>query len=161
MNDSIGYSGSVRARLSVHNSNGYHFKNKGHKLLWDLIARAITGNEFQSATPKSIGIFQKEESSYKSLTYFPIPIYGMVWGDVVEKDENSTSVLFTATASYADRKNDATGPVVLRLLTADDRVLAEVEDIDGILQNIHNAMIPGIDAIYEWQLTFKNAEATK
>ena len=158
MNSSIGYRGGVRARLSVHNSNGRHFKNKGYKPLWNLLAKAITGNNFSTMCPASIGIYQKDGDVYRSLTYSPIPIYGKVWGDVVEESATSTSALFTATATYADRKNDATGDVVLRLLTASDEVLAEVDDIDGILRDIHNAMIPGIDAIYEWQLTFENME---
>ena len=75
-------------------------------------------------------------------------------------DENSCSALFSATATSADKKSDATGQVVLKLLTADDRVLAEVVDNNaGVLKGIHNAMIPGIDAMYEWQLTFRNATA--
>jgi hypothetical protein len=90
------------------------------------------------------------------LTYSPLPIYGKVWGSVVAESDNSTSALFTASASYVNRKQLATGKVLLRLLTSSEEVLAEVEDVDGMLKDIHNAMVPGIDAIYEWQLTFKN-----
>lgn len=162
MKDSIGYSGRVTVRLSVHNSNGYHFKNEGKKLLWNLLARAVTGNDVSAIQPKSIGIFQKvADGDDILLTYTPIPIYGKVWGDVVSISEDSTSALFSATASYSDRKQLATGKVILKLLTATDEVLAEVEDIDDMLKSIHNAMIPGIDAVYEWQLVFKNISTEK
>ena len=161
MKSKIEYSGGVTAKLSVHNSNGHHFKNNGQPLLWELLARAVTGNEIATISPKSIGIYERigeNSDNDKSLTYAPIPIYGKVYGDVVSNDPNSCSALFSATATSTDRKNEATGQVVLKLLTADDRVLAEVKDNDAeVLKGIHNAMIPGIDAMYEWQLTFRNA----
>jgi hypothetical protein len=162
MKNTVGYSGSVTARLSVHNPNGYHFKNNGKKPLWELLSRAVTGKDCSVLTPKSIGIYQDDgEGNYSMLTFTPLPIYGTVYGDVVgENSDNQASVLFTATASYADRKNLANGNVVLRLMSADDTILAEVKDIDSTLKDIHNAMIPGIDAIYEWQLTFRNMPTT-
>ena len=160
MKSTIEYSGGVRARLSVHNSNGYHFKNNGKKLLWELLARAVTNNDIKSIIPKSIGVYQKTGSTYSSLTYSPIPIYGRVYGDVVSKDKDSCSALFSATATYSTKKVDATnkGKVVLRLLTESDDILAEVEDDEvGTLAGIHNAIVPGIDVLYEWKLTFRNA----
>ncbi len=162
MKSTIEYSGGVTARLSIHNSNGYHFKNNGKELLWELLARSVTGNDISSIVPKSIGIYQKDGNKEVSLTYAPIPIYGKVYGDVVSKDENSCSALFSATATHANRKLPATGEVTLKLLTASEDVLAEVkDDSNKTLQNIHNAMIPGIDALYEWKLTFRNAQYTE
>ena len=160
MKSAIEYSGGVTAKLSVHNSNGYHFKNNGRELLWELLARAVTGNKIESIIPKSIGIYQKEDNDYISLTYSPIPIYGKVWGDVVSRDANSCSARFSATSIYTNKKKEAsdTGKVVLRLLTEAEEVLAEVEDDSTeTLKNIHNSVMPGIDALYEWQLTFRNA----
>lgn len=162
MKSTIGYSGGVTARLSVHNSNGYHFKNNGTKLLWNLLAMAVTGNDFSHMIPKSIGVYERKDGKDNSLLCSPVPIYGTVWGDVVSTDQTSTSALFSATATYTDMKSlTQGGTVVLKLLTIDEKPLAEIEDVDGVLKNIHDTITPGIDAIYEWQLTFKNIEISE
>jgi hypothetical protein len=83
-------------------------------------------------------------------------VFGKVLG---ETSQLNTCALFTATVSYENRKNQAVDDeIVLRLLTESDVALAEIVDTSGTLKDIHNAMVPGIDAIYEWQLTFTNTD---
>jgi hypothetical protein len=130
---------------------------------------AVTGNigdKFLNLLPDSIGVYQKNigNQEEESLLYNPLPIYGKTYGDSVSSGSDSLSnALLSATATYENRKKaadeDTNHIVIVRLLSKKGDTLAEIVDSGGKLKSMHNALAPGVDAIYEWILTFKNLEA--
>lgn len=163
INNSVGYEGEVSVRLSNSKDVPIHLHNAGFKPLWNALAKAMAGYDITSEVPTYFSVYSRTESAtgddYQDCLYAHIPFVGTVWGDVVEKNEDSTSVRFTATVTKRDRriKVPSGSVAVLRMFSRSGELLAQVEDtIDKVIAKSHNSMITGVDAIYEWKMTFKN-----
>lgn len=162
--NSIGYEGTVVGKLTNSNEIGMCLHNAGLKPLWNLFAMAVCGYEVLNKRPRYLMISKKlkgpgGEEIYEDCLSSRIPFVGIVWGDAVEVSSNSTSARFTATVTKADRIRTipVTETAVLRMSSLDeDEILAEVEDVDGQLAKMHNSMMTGVNATYEWIMTFTN-----
>lgn len=157
--NSIGYEGRVSAKLTMSPDEEVHLKNAGLKPLWDLIASVMCDDEIENRRPKYLMVAKKcNDGSIKDCLLSRIKLSGALYGDQVEISDVSTSARFTATVTKADRMLiiSAYETAILRMLSHDGSVLAEVEDIDGQLAKIHNGMITGVNATYEWIMTFTN-----
>ena len=163
INNAIGYQGTVSAKLK--NSVPVHFHNAGHKALWDSLAMAIAGYDISNRRPRYFMVLSKTLGSegfyYEDCLISKVPFVGAIWGNPVEVSDDSTSVRFTATVTYKDRRKtidtSRNSVAVLRMYDVNGNLLAEVEDnINNDIASIHNSMITGVDAIYEWKMTFKN-----
>lgn len=165
LNNSVGYQGEVAVRLSNSKDIPIHLHNAGFKPLWNALAKAMAGYPIADEVPTYFSVYKRTGSpdtggySYEDCLLKHIQFVGPVWGDAVEKKEESTSVRFTVTVTKRDRRItvDSNSVAVLRMFSRSGEVLAEVEDnIDKVIAKSHNSMITGVDAIYEWKMTFKN-----
>lgn len=165
LNNAIGYSGKVNIKMSTSNKPIAQLNNAGFKPLWDALSMAIIGYDISNKRPQYFMVGKKvnvgSETLYQDCLLSKIPFLGAVWGDVVEQSQNSTSARFTATVTSLDRKIRISSgeTAVLRMYDMSGNLLAEVEDQEQKIANSHNGMITGVDAIYEWIMTFKNVTA--
>ena len=167
--NSIGYSGEVSVRLTRSKSKEFRIHNLGYKALWDLLAMCVAGYNVSEKAPKYFTVCSRtgtgtEEDPYKyqDCLLSQLPFIGTVWGDVVDQKSTSTSTRFTVTVTKNNRrltvKDNETA--VLRMFNKKGEVLAEVVDnTDRVIAKSHNSMITGVDAIYEWKMTFKNVSS--
>lgn len=164
INNSVGYQGEVAVKLSNSKDIPIYLHNAGFKPLWNALAKAMAGYDITSEVPTYFSVYSRTGSpdtgyDYQDCLLSHIQFVGTVWGDIIEKKEESTSVRFTATVTKRDRRITVKpGEVaVLRMFSRSGEILAEVEDtIDKVIAKSHNSMITGVDAIYEWKMTFKN-----
>ena len=156
----VGYSGEVRIYLkSNDNMKEVYVHNEGKKALWNLLARAVAGYDVKNLLPRYLDLVN--ETSGLSMLYKRIPFTGIIWGDSVEKDETGTSTLFNATlTSEYKTKSISNSKIELRMLNSNNDVLASVSGGTGIL-DVYNSVVPGVDAVIEWKLTFKNYTTDK
>lgn len=153
--NSIVYSGELTVKLkSGNNLMLYTMKNAGHKPLWDTMAKAFAGYNVTAELPRYIEVVLQNEG-LNSATVAPVPFTGVVYGDVVEKSETSTSVLYTAIITAADklRSSDSYG-YQLHMLNSHGQILASIQHES--LKGVWDAISPGIDAVFEWKLIFSN-----
>lgn len=166
INNAVGYTGKVNIRLSTSKQPIAQLNNAGFKPLWDALSMAIVGYDISNRRPQYFMVGKKVPSGnglvYQDCLLSKIPFLGAVWGDVVEMSETSTSARFTATVASIDRAIKITSgeTAVLRMYDVSGNLLAEVEDQDEKIAKSHNGMITGVDAIYEWIMTFKNVTAS-
>ena len=167
--NSIGYSGEVTVKLTRSDAHTYHIHNLGCKALWDLLAMTVAGYYVPDKVPKYFSIASRpagatDRSKDQDCLLSQLPFLGTVWGDVVEQDDLSTSTKFTVTVTKNNRRltikeNEV---AVLQMFNRKGELLAEVIDNDNkVIAKSHNSMITGVDAIYEWKMTFKNVTSVK
>ena len=163
LGNGIGYSGKVIAKLTNSNNIPVHLKNSGKKALWDTLAAAITGYDISQDCPYAFMVAVAGTSTDNYERDFrlnrKIQFLGKVWGNIVSTDEYSTSARFTATVTVKDKLSGiGSGETAVLLMYAKSgKLLAVVEDNDERdIARVHNSMIRGVDAVYEWILTFKN-----
>lgn len=164
--NSIGYSGEVTVKLTTSTPSTFRIHNLGHKALWNMLAMSVAGYNVSNRTPKYFTIASRtgtgtetDPYKYQDCLYTQLPFLGTVWGDAVEINKNSTSAKFTVTVTFTNRRlNIRDNEVaVLQMFNNQGELLAEVVDSDDkIIAKTHNSMITGVNAIYEWKMTFKN-----
>mgnify|MGYP003292341540 CR=1 FL=1 len=164
--NSIGYSGEVTVRLSNSSECAGKLHNAGFKALWDLLAMSVAGYNVAEKAPKYFTIASRTGNGtddnpyrYQDCLLSQLPFLGTVWGDVVEQSESSTSARFTVTVTKNNRRLSIRDneTAVLQMFNRRGELLAEVEDNSKRdIARSHNSMITGVDAIYEWKMTFRN-----
>ena len=167
--NSIGYSGEVTVRLGKNAEKSYKVHNLGHKALWDLLAMCVAGYNTSDKTPKYFSIVSRpksvdtnDRSKDQDCLLTQLPFLGTVWGDIIDTKPESTSARFTVVVTKNNRRltikdNEI---AVLQMYNTRGELLAEV--IDNFNRDIaksHNSMITGVDAIYEWKMTFRNVSS--
>lgn len=163
LSNGIGYSGYVNASLSDSEKIPIYLKNAGCKPLWDALAMAITGYDITNKKPHYLMVGKKRpgDLDIQPCLYRKIPFQGKVYGDVVSNDPNSTTARFTATVTRNDRiqkiNNNYGDIAYLIMYSLEGKVLATVKDNEqNTIATVHNSLITGVDAVYEWNLVFKN-----
>lgn len=164
VNNLIGYSGEVTVRLGTSKNHSYKIHNLGYKALWDLLAMCVAGYDVTEKIPKYFAIARRplnaqDRSRDEDCLLSQLPFLGTVWGDIVDNKSDSTSTRFTVTVSKNNRRLSITDDyiAVLQMFNRKGELLAEVLDNDNkYIAHSHNSMITGVDAIYEWKMTFKN-----
>jgi hypothetical protein len=151
----IGYSGELSVKLkSGDNVMLYTMKNAGHKALWDAAAKAFAGYDVTEDIPRYIDVVMSN-ASQSNLMVAPVPFTGVVYGEVVDTSETSTSVLYTATVTAASKLRDTLGQdCKLLMLNSHGQTMAIIEH--DSLKDVWSSLSPGIDIIFEWKLTFSN-----
>ena len=131
-------------------------KNSGCKRLWDFLTRAAAGQDTREYAPKYIDIRKGDGTS---ILYKRIPFTGVVFGEAVVRSTDSSSVLFNATLLYEHLKSKPSEGVALNLIMLDatGKPLAIVESASA-LSDVCNSIVPGVDGVIQWKLTFLNAE---
>ena len=162
LTNSIGYSGEVTVKLT--NSKSYHIHNLGHKALWNLLAMAVAGYDVSNNAPRYFMISSRtgDGKPDKPCLLSQLPFLGTVWGDVVDNRPDRTSTRFTVTVTKNNRIwTIKDGEVaVLQMFNRKGELLAEVVDTeDRVIAKSHNSMISGVNAIYEWKMTFLNVSS--
>lgn len=161
--NSIGYSGTVTARLSTSNSKKHFLHNAGCKALWNLLAMTVTGHDVSNNGPHYFSVAKKLSSGkIEECLLADIPFVGRVWGDTVSIDDNCTCARFTVTVTKNDRrlKINESETAILQMFNRRGELLAQVFDNeDKAIARTHNSMITGVDAIYEWLMVFTNSPA--
>ena len=159
----IGYSGQVRASLSVNGSKvQVALVNSGTKYLWDTIAMAFAGHDISTRIPRYFDIVDNNSTS---LLIGRVMFRGTVWGDVVSESDKYSAVRLTAIVTSADKRvSRATAGCNLRMYSVSaksNEYLAEIKDKDSEkkLTELFNAIDVGSDAIFEWELHFQNQVA--
>lgn len=162
--NNTGYAGELTIKLNSNNNTVlYRVMNEGHKPLWNAIARVFAGDDVKKYIPKYILVVEQEGSN--PVMAGPVPINGAVWGDLVEKSDTSTSVLYKATVTAADKIRSCTDDerLTIQLLNSDSstdsqrkNVMASITHED--IGKAWNTLKPGVDIILEWKLTFSNKD---
>ena len=155
----IEYAGELTVSLkSGDNIIPHKFKNAGCKPMWDALAKAMAGYDISKDRPRYIDVVSADDNKW-SLMVAPVPFVGVVWGMDVNSSPTSTSVVYTATVTAGEKLFDSTTACTLLMLNHRGEVMATIEHVE--LTNIWNALGPGVDLIFEWELIFSNKEAIK
>ena len=165
----IGYFGEVTAKLTKNDNLFARIHNSGTKHLWDTLAMAVVGMDISEKIPFNFCIYKRkpiDDVRYdeESCLFSKILFLGSVWGDVVETSDDRTVARFTASVTARDRLStiNPSEIAVLKMFNKDGELLAEIQDnIDRSIAAIHNSMITGVDAVYEWKMIFKNVSVNE
>lgn len=156
--NNIGYTGELTIKLNSNNNTVlYRVMNEGHKPLWNAIARMFAGEDVKIYLPKYIFVVEPGNTIMAA----PIPINGAVWGDLVEKSDTDTSVLYKATITAADKIANRTdnAHLTIQLLNSDSSINNVMASIThGDIGEAWDTLKPGVDIILEWKLTFSNKD---
>ena len=127
--------------------------------MWDALAKAMAGYDISNDRPRYIDVVRADDNK-RSLMVAPVPFVGVVWGMDVNSSSTSTSVMYTATVTAGEKLFNLEAPdCTLLMLNHRGEVMATIEH--GKLADIWNALSPGVDLIFEWELIFSNKEAIK
>lgn len=153
--DGVGYSGNVVIRMSNSKSRRVlELKNNGKKALWNMLAKAVLGIDVSSRIPRYLDMIS---SSGTSLLFRRIPFTGSVYHDTDGKKDYSTSTVFVAALTSENKKisSGEVGDVTMRMVNSANEVLAEING-SSALGSIYKNVVPGVDAIIEWEMMFMN-----
>jgi hypothetical protein len=160
--NSIAYSGELTVSLSDGKSTKTFFKNSGLYNMWNLLAYAVAGKAAYHSLPTKFCIYKRVAGAEDSpMLYSPIKVTRISINDATDGDSYA-SVSMTIVVTSHDRcgkfsvANDNPVMVAKLVNSTGEIAFAEIVDNDGKLRSIHDNMLPGIDAIYEWKLIFKN-----
>ena len=155
----VRYSGEVHMYVEA---NGGRIEvcehNSGTKALWNAIARAILGQDIRSSVPKYIDIVFPGTGT--SLLFRRLPFSNAVMGDLAEKNKTTsdtrTSVRLSAVLMNEYKtQSSAMGTLQLRMLNSNNEVLAVIES-PSALSDIYTSVVPGVDAVIEWTMSFSD-----
>lgn len=159
LNTDVAYAGQVQMYVET---NGGRIEvcehNSGTKVLWNTLARAILGQDVKGSVPKYIDIVYPDTGT--SLLFRRLPFSNVVMGDLAEKNKQKsdthTSVRLSAVLMNEYKtQSSAIGTLQLRMLNNNNEVLAKI-DSPSALSDIYTSVVPGVNAVIEWTMTFSD-----
>lgn len=162
--NSISYRGEVTARLSVDSDPVIKtLKNAGLPELWKVLAMTMAGVNVSTKIPKYFNIVDRSGNTDRNKLYRKIVLSGIVYDSDKSDTDNSIiswNTTFKAVVTKSDRSSTISNKAVIQLCDSEGFALAEIEDSDGQLATIVNDICDGVDAIFEWKMTFSNQRGT-